>query len=82
MVEHRLQTDVVIAELIQVLAHPLLNRGHLQVLLLESLRQLHLAGHFVVLNNLANPLKVLSHFIFNLLSILLLALCQMCHNLR
>lgn len=82
MVEHRLQTDVVIAELIKVLAHPLLNRRHLEVLLLEGLRQLHLAGHFVVLNNFANSLKVLSHFIFNQLSILLLALGQMCHNLR
>ena len=81
MIEHRLQTDVVIAELIKVFADPLLDRRDLEILLLEGLRQLHLASHFVVFNHLANSLQVLGHFIFDHLSILLLALCQMGHNL-
>lgn len=43
MVKHRLEADVIIAELIKVLADALLDHTDLQVLLLKGLRQLHLA---------------------------------------
>ena len=81
VIEHRLKADIIVAELVQVLAHALLNSSHFEVLLLKCLRQLHLASKFVFFDDLANFLQVLIHLCLSNLPVLLLSIGQMSHNL-
>ena len=81
MVKHRLEADVIIAELIKVLADALLDHTDLQVLLLKGLRQLHLARHFIVVHQFAHSRYMLVKLVLRNLPVFLLACRHMCHDL-
>ena len=82
MVKHRLQTDVIIAELVQIFANSLLDCANVQILLLEGLVKLQLARHFVVVHHFPHTLEMLAKLMLSLHSIFALCLRQVAHNLR
>ena len=56
MIKHGLEADIVIAQLVEVLAHALLYRSDLQILLFECLSKLHLALEFIIFNDFTHSL--------------------------